>query len=211
MNDRIREVRKGDRLRADDVNKIAGKLNALDAARPSIVAQDAHRGMAPNLLRVRNDSYMDLDRYAVAGIASLDAPANIEDGVLYAIAGPPSDRTPVVVTVEPIRAGALGWVMAYGTTNVRVRVMNPDHQYARIVERDTDALVSAESGPFEMLQRDPANYAGEAVLAFVRFPTATIVAGEGNALRLHDHRSNHNGGFAMAVYASGGPTFLPWD
>jgi hypothetical protein len=116
-----------------------------------------------------------------------------------------------VVTVEPIPAGKLGWVMAYGVTNVRVRITNPDHTHARIAEGDPDALVSAESGPFEMLQRDRANRAGQTVLAFVRFPTATIVAGEGNALRLHDHRSNDQGGFAMAVYASGGPSSLPWD
>jgi len=167
--------------------------------------------MAANQLRVRNSTYIDLDRYDVAGIASLDAPANIEGRVLFAIVCPPSDKMPEVVTVEPIPTGALGWVTTYGTTFVRVRVTNPDHHYARIVDGGTDALVSANDGPFEILQRDRANYAGEAVLAFVRFPTATIVAGEGNALRLQDHRDNNQDGFSMAVYASGGPPGLPWD
>jgi len=157
--------------------------------------------MTSNLFRVRNSTYMDLDRYAVAGIASLDAPANIEDAVLHdvrTVAGTPSDKVPVVVTVEPIPAGALGWVTTYGTTNVRVRVMDPNHHYTRLVESDTDALATADSGPFEMLQRDRASRAGQMVLAFARFPTATIVAGEGNALRLHDHRNNDNDRFAFS-------------
>jgi len=50
--------------------------------------------MVPNLLCVRNDSRLDLDRFDVAGIASLDAPANIEGGILYAVAGPPSAGRP---------------------------------------------------------------------------------------------------------------------
>ena len=210
MTDPIREVRRGDRLRADDINQIGRRLNDLTTARPSIVAQAEIPGQAPNLLRVRNDAHMNLDRYSVVGIQSLDAPnASIQDGVLYAVAGTPTNTMPVVVTVEPIPAGQLGWVMSYGTTFVRVQIQDPNHRYARIIEYNHESLISAESGPFEMLQRESAHYAGESVRAFVRFPTATMVEDEGG-FRMHDHRDNLQGGYSFSVYGTGAP-MLAWD
>lgn len=215
-DDRIEEVRKGERLRADTVNKIGRQLNDLTAVRPALVtAPSTDQGTAANLLRVRNDSSFPLSRYDVVGIASLDPArdrAAFDDGALYAVAGPPTATMPVVVAIEPIAAGAFGWVMTYGSTYVRVRVSNPAHRYADLIVGEHQALASADNGPFEMLQRDAANFQGQTVNAFVRFPAGTVVAGQDGGFRPHDHRDQDNGGFAFATYGpSGGAPQLPWD
>lgn len=159
---------------------------------------------APGLVLVLNSSGSDLDRFAVLGVdgPAID-PADNADGFAErpALTGvaPTADHVGgrFVVLLEPIASGAVGLACAGAVTVCKVNVSDAGHRFADVAAGTTAALVSAATGPVQLLYQQAGTGSGK--WAVGRF------GGGGGMIRV---RITGDGGYAGGYY-SGKLTKLP--
>ena len=140
----------------------------VDAARSNAESQHDQRGESDSLLRqgdiikVRNQSGRDLDRFAVLGIDSpIILPAvndrEFKNQVAINVVLPTENHAgQFVILLDPMRAGRMGRAWVSGVCPARIDVDEDWHQYVDIDAGNTDALKSKPDGAAQILWREPA-------------------------------------------------------
>jgi len=180
----LQKVQTGEKLHVK-----AGDWNAfIDAAvaemnRRNSQKQLPHRKPASSgIVRVRNDSGADLDRFGVLGVSGVfyDASLNLDifkfervnlTGTTPAAA---DHRGKFVIALEPIPAGGIGFALASGVCQVKVNVTDEAHTYADVEDGSRARLASADQGTARFLWKEAGT--GEK-WAVVRLGALNIAAG----------------------------------
>jgi hypothetical protein len=117
---------------------------------------------------VVNSTGTDLDRFAVLGLdGSAVDPADSPDGFAErpALEGvvPTADHVGgrFVVLLEPVEDGSVGRAAAGGVTVLKVNVSDAAHEFATAEAGTSDALISAASGPVQLLFKEAGTGAGK--------------------------------------------------
>jgi hypothetical protein len=146
----------------------ASTWNAMvDAARSNAESQHDQRGESDSLLRqgdiikVRNQSGRDLDRFAVLGIYSPIILPSVNDRefknqVAINVVLPTEDHSgQFVILLDPMRAGRMGRAWVSGVCPARINVDEDWHQYVDIEASNSNALKSKPDGAAQILWREP--------------------------------------------------------
>ena len=157
MNTGLTHVKAGDRLeiRAPVWNKM------LDAARDR-QAQQHSTGRNPGSdfrgvpILMKNNSGADRSQYEILGISGIVFAATddgfkqrvVLTGVTPAMG---SHEGKFAVLAEPIGDGDIGPAVVDGVTICQVNITDADHEYADIADGDAAKLVSAKSGPVQII------------------------------------------------------------
>jgi len=204
-NDRIREVRKGDRPSAGQMNAIITRIEGMDV--PNVSATAATLRMSPgtndNLIKIKNTTGRLLFKMNVVSIETItnepreNDKVNYLDGVVF-VAVPPDREKSCALCVEAIKPGEIGLAMIYGCYQAKVQMNDPEDKFARVVDDDVSCLESCASGPFSLVWRTES----EPAHAFVQFPAA--VAGQNSRyVPPHSHWDHSDGGISVACFAPG--------
>lgn len=109
---------------------------------------------------VRNDTGGDLPARSVLKpgdpvVSAVTLPHQVQAEPYFAAAAPAAATDPFVVTLEPIKAGAVGRAAVQGVAVVEVSVADAGHDFAAPVASTTARLASATSGPAAVLWKEP--------------------------------------------------------
>ncbi len=175
MADPLGPLRPGDRLptSARTWNPILDATRAFKRHEQDRGGKPLTTGRSGDLVKVFNDSGVDLGRRSVLGIAGpAFLPSEDEDAFLQevSLSGVVPDATHVgkfAILLEPAADGRLARAFVAGVVQVRVDVVDPAHQYADIDVGETAHLITADAGAARILWRE----GGEAGVewAIVRF------------------------------------------
>ena len=157
MNTGLTHVKAGDRLeiRAPVWNKM------LDAARDR-QAQQHSTGRTPGPdfrgvpILIKNNSGADRSQYEILGVSGVVFAAT-DDGFKQRIVltgvtpATGSHEGKFAVLAEPIGDGDIGPAIVDGTTICQINITDADHEYADIADGDAAKLVSAKSGPVQII------------------------------------------------------------
>ena len=157
MNKGLTHVKAGDPLeiRAPVWNAM------LDAARGR-QAQQHSTGRTPGPdfrgvpVLIKNDSGADRSQYEILGISGVVFAAT-DDGFKQRIVltgetpAADSHEGKFAVLAEPIGDGDIGPAIVDGTTICQINITDADHEYADIADGDAAKLVSAKSGPVQII------------------------------------------------------------
>ena len=155
----IERAKPGDplRIRATDWNKIADAVDQFAASRAT--------GSLPIIDRLgfgeawgKNASLVDVGRFGILGIDGAmvqphHAFGSFSENVKLKLVSPPAAHVggKIVVCQSPIRVGYTGKVLLRGETPAMVEMLDEAHQFATCEDGTTANLVSAETGPIQIL------------------------------------------------------------
>lgn len=221
----LSSVGPGDPLPTDRVtwNAMIGAGRAYLTGRPGTDAPGGigAGGDAQLLVRVRNDTGADLPAFSVLAVgeplvSAAESPHEVRQMPVVPGTVPAAATDAVVVTTEPIGAGAIGRAAALGVVPVKVAVSSAAHTCAVPVAGATDHLASAASGPARLWWTADASGTVQAVVLlqgaggagtlYVRAAT-TATALPANTVTLTTITGNANG----ALPAQDGVTLVADD
>jgi hypothetical protein len=129
-------------------------------------AQSNAYDRAPNIITLRNDTGLNIDRFNVVAIQGVIVHPESSDyarrsfeqrPVLRGIRPTRSDGDRFAVCIEPIAAGDFGRAVIRGMFACKVRVNDLRHQYATILNNDMTQLQTTTCGRVLLLWVDTTN------------------------------------------------------
>lgn len=215
MSDKINPVRPGERLKADTINRIIKRVDAIGSPQVSTTAarQEAAPGTSDNIILVKNNTENQLLKGNIISLGNILEPVDMEqapDTIVYN-AVKPDPELPFAILIEHVKPGQLASALIYGRIQTRIEIMDEDDLYADIKEGDCTVLESCAAGPCQILWRTT----GAVAIAEIQFPIAKPqVEIQGGNFRQHSHASNsfEDGGFSFSVFHPGcSCPQLPWQ
>lgn len=182
MPDPLRDLRPGDRIPTDHTtwNAILAAARA-EQRRSRTGAGDLSQFRQADIVRVQNDSGLDLARNSVVGLAGpIFTPTMSVDAFLrevtFSVIVPTADHEGrFAVLMEPALDGRIARAWVAGVCQVKIDVSDSGHTCAEVEAGETNFLVSAESGSAQILWRegdDGYGYDTGEQWAIIRFGTA---------------------------------------
>lgn len=182
MPDPLRDLRPGDRIPTDHTtwNAILAAARA-EQRRSRTGAGDLSQFRQADIVRVQNDSGLDLARNSVVGLAGpIFTPTMSVDAFLrevtFSVIVPTADHEGrFAVLMEPALDGRIARAWVAGVCQVKIDVSDSGHTCAEVEAGETNFLVSAENGSAQILWRegdDGYGYDTGEQWAIIRFGTA---------------------------------------
>lgn len=161
--DALKKVRRGDKLRIPAATFNAFVDAALDLRQRQQEQSASSTPKVPQmgLVRIKNTSGSDADRFAVLGIDNpVFTPTDNLDGfknkpALKGVQPTVSSHTgKFAILMEPIKANAMGMGLISGMCPVKIEVASANHKYAEIKASTVANLKSAVVGPAQILWKE---------------------------------------------------------
>lgn len=155
----IQRVKPGDtmRIRASDWNKIADAVDQFAASRTQ-GNRAATESLNPGEAWGKNASLSDVGRFSILGIDDAmvqphHAFGSFSENVKLKLIAPTTAHVggKFAVCITPIRVGGVGRVLLRGETPALVEMLDESHQFATCEDGTTGNLISAETGPAQLL------------------------------------------------------------
>ena len=124
------------------------------------LADESAQFRQADIIKIRNDSGIDLPRFSVLGLDAPIFPPSVsmrEFTNQVAMAGvtpTTSHRGRFAILLEPVRSGRIARAWASGVCQARVNVEDEDHSCADVTDGDHTKLTSAKHGSAQMLWRE---------------------------------------------------------
>ena len=167
MGDTFKKVQSGDPLRipAETLNTFIDAARDFKARRQSRTREPQFDFRQTGIIPVKNNSGADRNRFDVLGIdrpifAPVDSLASFQDRVAL-VGAVPTEADHFgrfVVLLEPLRAGAIGQACVSGVCQVRLNVLDEEHEFADVDDQCAENLQTGTSGSAFILWKEPAEY-----------------------------------------------------
>jgi hypothetical protein len=170
------------------------------------------------ILRVKNETGGNLSRAAVVGLdGPIFAPSDSLDAFLRevtfrGVTPAASHRGRFAILLAPAASGVVARAYLAGVCPVKVDVIDADHQFADVDPTHTDRLVSAGSGPAQILWREGDAGYGYGYETGEQWALVRIGGGDGGGGARYA-LTGHDGipGMVGATLGSGSITLYPRD
>ena len=149
-------------LEAEAVNAWNRAANESRKRKPAELPSKPRSPARDGTILVRNDSAVDIERFGVLAIGDvIISPAdNLEPFIRQPVASGivPTDESPGkwVILQQPLPIGEIGTAVIAGTTQCKVKILSEDHLFVECETGRYDMPVSSESGPAQILYKQPA-------------------------------------------------------